>query len=206
MATGAPMSASEFAAALNVSRETLQRLQAYAELLRKWQARINLVASASLTDLWRRHFLDSGQLCPYVKANDSLVDIGSGAGFPGLVVAIMTNCRATLVESDQRKAAFLREASRVTNADTKVVAARAESAEPAPAEVVTARAVAPLERLLALAEPWLAPGGRCLFLKGAAIRAELTDASRFWNINYDLIPSMSDPAGVIVHVKEFQRV
>ena len=200
-----PMSAAEFAAVLDVSRETLERLQAYEALLRQWQKTVNLVSAKSLDDVWRRHFLDSGQLCRLLADAKSVADIGSGAGFPGLVVAIMAGAQVTLVEADNRKAAFLREASRLTAADTKIIAGRAENEPPTPVEAIIARAVAPLEKLLSLAEPWLQPGGRCYFLKGATIENELTDARRVWDINYDVVPSLSDPAGTILCVKEFHR-
>ncbi len=201
-----PMTASEFASVLNVSRETMERLEAYETMLRQWQKTINLVSAGTLGDVWRRHFLDSGQLCQMMPGVETVVDIGSGGGFPGLVVAIISGARVTLVEADNRKAAFLREVSRETGAVTEVVAARAETAPPTPAEAVTARAVAPLTKLLPLAERWLRPGGHCYFLKGGAVEDELTDASRIWDIEYDMVPSLSDPSGTILCVKEFRRV
>jgi len=201
-----PMTASEFASALDVSRETMERLETYEALLRRWQKTINLVSAGTLDDVWRRHFLDSGQLCQLMSGAKTVVDIGSGGGFPGLVVAIISGACVTLVEADNRKAAFLREVSRETGADTEVIAGRAEIAPAAPAEAVTARAVAPLDKLLSLAEPWLSPGGLCYFLKGGSVEDELTDASRIWDINYDLAPSLSDPSGAILCVKEFSRV
>ena len=201
-----PMTVSEFAAALNVSRETLERLEIYESMLRQWQKTINLVGGGTLGDVWRRHFLDSAQLCPLMHAPKTVADIGSGGGFPGLVVAIVSGAHVTLVESDNRKAAFLREVSRATAADTEVIAGRAETAPATPAEAVTARAVAPLAKLLSLAEPWIKPGGRCYFLKGGAVADELTDASRIWDIEYDMLPSLSDPSGAILCVKEFSRV
>ena len=200
-----PMTAMQFAAILDVSRETLERLQAFESLLRQWQKTVNLVSASSLDDVWRRHFLDSGQLCRLLADAKSVADIGSGGGFPGLVVAIIAGLPVTLVEADNRKAAFLREASRLADADTKVIAGRAEAVPPAPVEAVTARAVAPLVKLLPLAEPWVRPGGRCYFLKGATIENELTDARRLWDIKYDLVPSLSDPAGTVMCVKEFRR-
>jgi len=201
-----PMTASEFATALNVSRETLARLETYEAMLREWQKTINLVGAGTLKDVWRRHFLDSGQLCGLLPGVERIADIGSGAGFPGLVVAIVSGAHAVLIESDNRKAAFLREVARATGADAAVIAGRAEAVPPTPVEAVMARAVAPLSRLLALAEPWLQPGGRCYFLKGTAVEEELTDASRIWNIDYDRVPSLSDASGTILCVKEFSRV
>ncbi len=206
MADQRPMTASEFASVLDVSRETLERLKIYEDMLRRWQGAINLVSNRSLEDVWRRHFLDSGQLHKLIDSTEAVVDIGSGAGFPGLVIAILSGAYVTLIESDSRKAAFLREVSREVAAETAIVAERAEIASPTLSRVVTARAVAPLHKLLPLAERWIQPGGQCLFLKGDTVEDELTDASRVWDINYDLVPSLSDSAGVILRVKEFSRV
>lgn len=206
MAGPNPMTASEFSVALDVSRETLERLVEFEAMLRQWQKTINLVSTNTLNDVWRRHFLDSGQLCQLMSGVRHIVDIGSGGGFPGLVVAIMSGSHVTMVESDGRKAAFLREASRATAADTSVLVGRAEVLEAIPADAITVRAVAPLVRLLPLVERWLKPGGNCYLLKGASVEDELTDASRFWDINYDLVPSLSDPTGSVLRVKEFQRV
>ena len=200
------MTVFQFADALNVSRETLARLEIYEAMLREWQKTINLVSDGSLEDVWRRHFLDSGQLCRLILGAKTITDIGSGGGFPGLIVAIISDIYVTLVEADNRKAAFLREVSRATGANTKIIAGRAETVSATPAEVVTARAVAPLTKLLALVEPWIQPRGRCYFLKGTTVEDELTDASRIWDIEYDMVPSLSDPSGTILCVKEFGRV
>ena len=143
-----------------VSRETLARFESYAALLKKWNPRINLVAESTLADLWRRHFLDSAQLqalLPPAPENRPLeiVDLGSGAGFPGLVLAILGAGTVTLLESDQRKTTFLREAARLTNTEIIVINQRIEAISAIPADVVTARALAPLPRLLSLAAPFL---------------------------------------------------
>ncbi|NKB49312.1 MAG: 16S rRNA (guanine(527)-N(7))-methyltransferase RsmG [Alphaproteobacteria bacterium] len=206
MASQPPLTVSDFASALDVSRETLDRLEIYETMLRQWQKTINLVGRRTLDDVWRRHFLDSGQLCRLLGGAKTVADIGSGGGFPGLVIAIMTGGAVTLVEADNRKAAFLREVSRATGANTKVIAGRAEDTQAIPAEAVTARALAPLSKLLALAEPWVRPGGQCFFMKGAAVADELTDAKKFWDIRFDLVPSLSDPSGAILCVKEFHHV
>ena len=206
MAGQPPMTASEFASVLNVSRETMERLEEFETLLHNWQKTINLVGSRTLDDVWRRHFLDSGQLCRLMPDATSVVDIGSGGGFPGLVVAIISGAHVILVEADNRKAAFLREVSRATSADTEVIVGRAETVPATPAAAVTARAVAPLAKLLSLAAPWVQPGGFCYFLKGSSIEDELTDASGLWDIDYELVPSLSDPSGTVLCVKEFHRV
>ena len=206
MAETAPMTPSEFASALNVSRETLERLKIYEAMLRRWQKKINLVGSATLDDVWRRHFLDSGQLCQLLNEVGAVVDIGSGGGFPGLVVAIISDLPVVLVESDKRKAVFLREVSRETSANTEVIENRIENIEARPVESITARALAPLTRLLSMAEPWMKAGGTCYFFKGFAVNGELADATKYWDINFDIVPSLSDPEGSILCVREFYRV
>ena len=147
-----------FAEIFPVSRETLARLEAYAALLTQWSARINLLGRDTLPDLWRRHMLDSAQLLPLLPDNtQSLIDLGSGAGFPGLVLAILGVPGVELVEADSRKAAFLREAARVAEAAVTIRPCRISAVPAHPVDVVTARALAPLARLLDLARPFLYP-------------------------------------------------
>lgn len=196
----------EFQAKSGVSRETLRRLAAYAELLVKWQARINLVGLETIPDLWSRHILDSAQLFPLIPSTARrLVDLGSGAGFPGLVLAVMGAPDVHLVESDARKCAFLREAARVTGTMVTVLNKRAEQIPPLNADVVTARALAPLAKLLDWAAPHLAPGGQCLFLKGRGADDELTATAKEWNIAVDRVPSLTDPAGLVLQLREVCR-
>jgi 16S rRNA (guanine527-N7)-methyltransferase len=195
-----------FQAATGVSDGVLARLVAYAELLARWQARINLVGPDTLPDLWRRHMLDSAQLLPRLPPGcRRAVDFGSGAGFPGLVLAVLGAPDVHLVESDTRKAAFLREAARVAATPVTVHGGRIEKLAPLAADVVTARALAPLARLLDLAFPHLAPGGRCLFLKGRGAEDELTAARKEWIIAVDRIPSITDPSGLILDLGEIRR-
>lgn len=199
----APLAPERFAEEAGVPRETLDRLRVYAELLAKWNPRINLVAASTLADVWRRHMLDSAQLLPLVPPGARrLADFGSGGGFPGLVLAICGAPDVQLVESDQRKAAFLREVARATGAPVAVHAVRAEALAPLGADVVTARALAPLDRLLAWTVPHLAPGGVALFPKGARSEAELTAAAALWKMRADRIPSRTDPAGAIVRIQD----
>ena len=202
----APMTALEFASILNVSRETLERLKIYETMLRSWQNKINLVGSATLDDVWRRHFLDSGQLCQLLGQANTVVDFGSGGGFPGLVVAIISDLPVILVESDKRKAVFLREVSRETSANTEIIEDRIENIKARPAEALTVRALAPITKLLNMLEPWAGSGGVCYFLKGFAVQDELTDAMKYWDISYDIIPSLSNPLGSILCIREFYRV
>jgi 16S rRNA (guanine(527)-N(7))-methyltransferase RsmG len=201
-----PLGPDGFAAAFPVSRETLARLQAYVALLENWSARINLVGRDTLADPWRRHILDSAQLLPLLPAGAAgLLDLGSGAGLPGLILAILGAKGVGLVEADTRKCAFLREAARVTAAEVTIHNARIEAIRPCPVAVVTARALAPLDRLLPLAAPFLAPGGVCLFQKGARAEAELTLARRGWRMQVESFPSRSDPRGVVLRLQQVAR-
>jgi 16S rRNA (guanine527-N7)-methyltransferase len=201
------MSAEEFRARTDVSRETLARLEIYAGLLRRWQSSINLISRSSLEDLWRRHFLDSAQLAPLVEKHPArIVDLGSGAGFPGLVLAVMGAGALHLVESDARKCAFLAEVIRATGAPATLHHARIEALSLPRFEVVTARALAPLDRLLAYAEPHFAANGACLFLKGRRLEEELTQARDRWKMSIELFPSIADPGGTVVRLREIARV
>lgn len=199
--------------AAHVSRETLARLETIVALLRRWQPTINLVANASLPHVWDRHVADSLQLVNHVPEKPlRWVDLGSGGGFPGLVVAAVLAGRAGaevhLVESDSRKAAFLREAARAAQLPVLVHAARVEDVAQklAPGtDVVSARALAPLPKLLDLAEPFLTAGALGLFPKGRDTARELTDARKGWTLDLDLVPSLSDPEGQIVKVRAASR-
>src|SRR4029077_15530089 len=202
----APLAPSGFAAATGVSRETMERLEAYAALLGAWSARINLVGRATLDDPWRRHFLDSAQLLPLIPAGaESLVDLGSGAGLPGLVLAILGVPGVELIEADSRKAAFLREAARIAEVDVTIHSCRIQAVPPRPVDVVTARACAPLERLLGLREPFLAGKTECLFLKGERVEDELTLARKHWTMTVRLCQSRSDPRGVVLRLQQVAR-
>lgn len=200
------MTPEAFQEATGVSRETLERLSLYASLLVKWQPAINLVGPRSLSDLWRRHYLDSAQLFPLLPAGTrTLVDLGSGAGFPGLVLAIMGVKDVHLIESDGRKATFLREVSRETETPVTVHARRAEQLAPFPADVVTARALAPLDRLIDLARPFLTRDSVALFLKGQDIDSELTAATKKTTMQVERVPSRSDPRGTVLVLREIHR-
>lgn len=190
-----------------VSRETEARLEAFVAALAGWNARINLIAPGELARVWTRHVADSAQLLPLVPTGARrLADLGSGAGFPGLVLAILSGIETHLVESDRRKAAFLAEAARLTAAPVQVHAARAEALAPLAADIVTARALAPLPDLLALAAPHLAPGGACLFLKGIRAEAELTAARQRWKMRIERFPSRTDPRATILRLSEVAPV
>jgi 16S rRNA (guanine527-N7)-methyltransferase len=197
---------SAFAKETGVSRETLARLTAYADLLTAWNERVNLIGRGTVADLWRRHFLDSAQLHPLLPpGRGTLVDLGSGAGFPGLVLAIMGGPHVHLIESDQRKAVFLREAVRITAAAATVHATRIDGVPAIAADIVTARALAALDPLLDLAAAFLRPHTVCLFLKGRTAADELTLAAKRWKMAADLLPSRSDPTGVILRLEHIER-
>lgn len=199
------------------SRETapalLSRLDRFVELLLQWQATTNLVAPSTLPELWTRHIADSLQLLPLAPEAKHWVDFGSGGGFPGLVIACALADRpgavVHLVESNLKKAAFLREAARITGAPAKIHAVRIEDfvdqfAEPV--EIVTARALAALDNLIESAYPLLRRGSRGLFLKGQDVEAELTAASKCWTIDAELIESATDSSGRVVLVRSAERL
>jgi 16S rRNA (guanine527-N7)-methyltransferase len=198
----------EFAAATHVSRETMERLETYAACLRDWNSRQNLVSAASLGELWGRHFWDSAQLAPLVPpAARTLADLGSGAGFPGLVLAELLRGRVavTLFEATAKKCAFLKAAADAMALPVTIRNARMESLPPQAFDVVTARACAPLPRLLDYAQNFLGPNSVCLFLKGQNVGPELTEAHKSWRMEARQIPSQSDPSGVIVELKALTR-
>jgi 16S rRNA (guanine527-N7)-methyltransferase len=162
------------------------RLRQFAFLVEKWSAKINLVSRQDIPHLWERHIQDSLALAAHIPGGtESAIDLGSGAGFPGLVLAIATGIPFTLIESDKRKAAFLLDAARTLNAPAKILAMRIEAVKTTPAPLVTARALAPLDRLLGLAAPYLAPGGICLFPKGKNWQVELTAAKALWHMDVE---------------------
>ncbi len=193
--------------AVDVSRETMARLETYEALLRKWNRRINLVGPGTLTDFQERHIRDSLQLLGVAPNALRWVDFGSGGGLPGLPLAIALSERATeaqihLIESDQRKAAFLREAARITEAPVTVHGRRIEAVAPFAADVVTARALAPLAKLLEYAAPWMRLGAIGVFPKGENAEQELTVAKQRWTFDHHLIPSRTHLGGVIVVITE----
>ena len=197
---------------VSVSRETVQRLDRFVGLLRQWQRRINLIAPSTEAKLWTRHIADSLQLVALAPNARSWVDLGSGAGFPGLVIACALadapGARVHLVESNAKKAAFLREAARLTGAPATVHAERiADFAAHAPKriDVVTARALAPLADLLAEAYPLLKKGALGLFPKGQDVGAELTEAAKYWQMEASLLPSRTDSRARIVVVRAIER-
>lgn len=190
----------------DISRETTEALERFAALLLRWNRTVNLIARTTEPRLWERHIADSLQLAPLMPPRPGrTIDLGSGAGFPGLVLAIATGVHFDLIEADQRKAAFLREAARITSAAVEVHATRIEAARLVPAPLITARALAPLPKLLALAAPLLATGGICLFLKGANVQAELTEAAREWHMQVEILPSQTAPEACVLRISDLSR-
>ena len=196
------MTGDEVGKLLNVSRETLDKFRAYLALLEKWQPRVNLVSQSTLVNAWQRHILDSAQLVRFHPPDaKKILDIGSGAGFPGMVLAIMGGVEVDLVESDQRKAIFLSTVIRSLGLPAKVHNQRIESLSNMAPDVVTARALASVPKLLKLIENQLSPDTVCLFLKGASVEDELTKLQSYPTMTVMTYPSLSDPNGVVLKLK-----
>jgi len=192
---------------VDVSRETRDQLEALVLALSRWQKAINLVGKGTLAEIWTRHILDSAQLLPLIpKATKTLVDLGSGGGFPGLVLAALRPALdVTLMEADARKGAFLAEAARRMDLKNppKIVISRIEAAALANAEVVTARALAPLGQLLGWAARHRSNTAICLFHKGKGWQAELTEAMKDWDIDAQPFSSVTDRDAVLLRVARF---
>ncbi|WP_428492929.1 16S rRNA (guanine(527)-N(7))-methyltransferase RsmG [Rhodopila sp.] len=182
------------------------RLRQFEDLLLRWNATLNLIAVRDSAVVWHRHIKDSLQLVALMPAGiDRAIDLGTGGGFPGLVLAIATGVRFDLIEADQRKAAFLRTAVLETGAPAMVHCCRIEDAAVHPAPLVTARALAPLPRLLPLAVRFVADGGVCLLLKGAKVEQELAQAAQDWTMSVDRIPSQTSADGVVLRISGLAR-
>lgn len=201
----------QFARATGVSRETLARLKAFVGLLTDWNTRHNLVSQSSLDDVWRRHVWDSAQLYPLIPTSaKSLVDLGSGAGFPGMVLATLLRARpgfrTVLYEATRKKCEFLRLATQAVGVAAEVRCGRIEEASPEMFDVVTARACAPLSKLLSYAAPFQGPNTTNLFLKGQLVDAELTEAAKSWKMQVVRHPSQTAASGTILEIREPLRV
>lgn len=192
------------------SERTLERLQQFVELVLKWNPSINVIARSTADAVWIRHIVDSVQVFSLVRPEHrSWVDMGSGGGFPGMVVAILaadlaSELQVTLVESDKRKSVFLSEASRQLGLKVNVKAARIEDLPPMSADVVSARALAPLAALCPLAFRHLAPTGMCVFLKGAQVDREIEDAKRLWKFDLESIKSVTEEAASLIVMRNLR--
>ena len=193
---------------VDVSRETEGRLEILVQTVERWQRAINLVSRSTLADIWLRHLLDSAQLAPLLPRRiRSLTDLGSGGGFPGLVLAALRpDLDVTLIDSDARKGAYLAEAARrmALSKLPRIVTGRIETVPPAKADVVTARAVAPLKRLLSWAVPHRNDPAICLFHKGKGWQGELTEARQDWDIEAQLFPSVTDRDAVLLSIADYR--
>ena len=206
------MKKNEFVKSLNVSRETLNGFYEYETLLSKWNKKINLVSKNTLVDIWERHFLDSGQIIKHVEASGKRwVDVGSGAGFPGLVVALLLrdrkiDCDLVLVEKNPKKGFFLNEVIRKLNLSVEVINDNIDTLEPLNADILTARAFSELNNLIEIAFRHRKREGICLFLKGENYRIELDKTLNYWFFDYDVVDSLSSSSGKIIRVKKiFKR-
>ncbi|HWE74163.1 MAG TPA: 16S rRNA (guanine(527)-N(7))-methyltransferase RsmG [Stellaceae bacterium] len=201
-----PLGPTGFARVSGVSRETLDKLTSYVELLSQWNRRINLVSANTLGDVWRRHVLDCAQLAKHLPRQTRVaVDLGAGAGLPGLILAAMGVPEMHLVESDLRKSAFLREAARIMDVAVTLHPERIEKVAAFPADAVVARACASLDQLIDYSEKFVSPKTVFLFLKGETAGAELAAARAAWSLTAETIPSLSDPSGVILKLSAISR-
>lgn len=195
----------------NVSRETLELLKAYEALIRKWTIKINLISKSTVPDIWTRHIVDSIQIYAHAPSFRHWVDLGSGGGLPGVVVAILAKerdsaAKTTLVESDQRKAAFLRSAIRELGLNASVQSVRIEELAPLRADVISARALADLKTLLFYAEQHLSPSGCALFQKGENWLKEHEEAQKQWSYQIEAIKSETNPKAAVLKIRDIRRV
>ena len=197
----------DFCSYQNVSRETYDKLRIYEKTLIKWQGSINLISKSTINDIWVRHFLDSAQLFPIIKdIEGNIFDFGSGAGFPGLILAIMGHKNITLVESDQKKCTFLREVARLSETDVSILHSRIENLEFRDVDLVVSRALAPLSKLISYVESFVikSPSNKkvwpkMLFLKGKSYKNEILELKRYKDLFFDEYPSLTDEQGKIIY-------
>ncbi len=199
-------------AGLDVSRETMADLEAYAALVTKWTPAINLIARSSVADLWDRHITDSAQLYRHVpQSYQKWTDIGSGGGFPGIVMAIIAkttqpDAQFVLIESDQRKATFLRTVTRELSLSVEVIADRIENVPPQTADVVSARALTALSGLIPLTKRHLSPNGVALLHKGRQSQQEVAEAQKNWSFDLEDYPSFTDPEARIIALRRIESI
>jgi len=197
----------DFCSYQNVSRETYDKFRIYEKTLIKWQGSINLISKSTINDIWVRHFLDSAQLYPIIKdIEGNIFDFGSGAGFPGLILAIMGHKNITLVESDQKKCTFLREVARLSQTDVSILHSRIENLEFREVDLVVSRALAPLSKLISYVESFVikSPSNKkvwpkMLFLKGKSFKDEILELKKYKNLFFDEYPSLTDDQSKIIY-------
>ena len=195
----------------NVSRETFCDLESYNKALHEWQCKFNLVSDASLKDSWNRHICDSVQLFQYLpKDARILYDFGTGAGFPGMVLAMMAKyetpyLKVKLVESIKKKTLYLKHVSELTNTPVEIINDRIENIKPESADVITARALTSLDKLLGYSLPFARKGTKLLFLKGKKHEEEIKEAQKHWKFNYEIIPSQESSEGVIISITDLKE-
>ena len=195
-----------FLSHINVSRETLEKLEVYESLLKKWQSKINLISRNNIDNIWERHFLDSAQLYALLpKTATNVLDVGTGAGFPGMILSIMGAPNVKLVEQNKKKCVFLEEVLRKTSAEATVYPGKIEDLPTYAFDAITARALTSLDGLLHMLSPYFGPKTVGFFPKGQKLNEELTLDSKNWNINYSLVQSVSSAEGKIVVIKDVER-
>lgn len=189
-----------------VPRETFERLTAYHDLLLKWQAKVNLISPDTIPHIWHRHFLDSLQLFPHIKnPSCKILDLGTGAGFPGMVMAMMGCSDVHLVESDTKKILFLREVARITDTIISIHHARIEDEPTSPGDIILSRALSSLDSLLSLSSPYVSHETICLFHKGKNYSKEIEDAKSHWQFDCDVIPSITDTQSAILKLTTIRK-
>jgi 16S rRNA (guanine527-N7)-methyltransferase len=201
------MSAEEFKSLINVPRETMDQFICYSELLIKWQKSINLVSKSTLSNMWRRHFFDSAQLFEYIDVKEkplTILDLGSGAGFPGLVLSIFGAGQVHLVEGVGKKCAFMKQVIQKTGIDAIVHNERIEQMDAFPVDLLTSRACAELEKLLDLTSPFMKADTECLFLKGVKSEQEIERATKKWAFELKKYTSKSEESGMILKLSHLK--
>ena len=199
-----------FCSYLYVSRETYEKFEIYYETLSKWQKSINLISNSTIDNIWVRHFLDSAQLYGFTKnISGNILDLGSGAGFPGLILAMMGNKNISVIESDQKKCAFIREVAMLTDVNIKIYNTRIEDLSFFKPNLITARALAPLNKLIKYIENYMAKSPSksenfpiLLFLKGKNYKSEILELCKIRNIDYKAYQSITDELGKIVYINK----
>lgn len=199
----------EFCSYQHVSRETFNKFEIFIEVLLKWQKSVNLISNSTINTIWKRHFLDSAQLYTYsqdIKGN--ILDIGSGAGFPGMILAMMGNNNVNLIESDQKKCIFMREVARLTNTKVKIYNCRIEDLDYMKPELIISRALAPLSKLIEYVDNHMNKNieenkatPKLLFLKGKNYNNEIYDLLKIRKLEIDIFPSITDDFGKVLYIK-----